>query len=167
MGLTMKNSSAVVYALKHWSIAATLAMSAASSHAGTWGAENWGAMYWGDNLTSAPIAAPNVLSIRADGADLIVTVNDFEPGQDGWSGITSYSVTCGQAGTVTSLTQPIRIEGLQLDTAYECTVIAANALGQSPVTISLASTDEEVIQGLNMVLIRVAICSGDNPPESC
>lgn len=163
----MKKSTPFISIFQYITIAAAFVLYAANSSAGVFGDENWGAMYWGDNLTSAPVAAPNVLSIRADGADLIVTVNDFEPGQDGWSGITSYSVTCGQAGTVTSLTQPIRIEGLQLDTAYECTVIAANALGQSPVTISLASTDEEVIQGLNMVLIRVAICSGDNPPESC
>jgi len=86
----------------------------------------------GDNETAAPNTAPDVLSIRADGTDLIVTINDYAPGQDGWSGITSYAVTCGQASTVTSSTQRIIIEGLQSDTAYECTVIATNALGASP-----------------------------------
>lgn len=163
----MKKSMPFVSVLKYFAITAAFMLYAANSSAGTFGAENWGAMYWGDNETAAPITAPDVLSIRADGADLIVTIDDYEPGQDGWSGITSYTVTCGQAGTVTSSMQRIRIEGLQSDTAYECTVNAANALGESPTAVSLASTDAEIIRGLNMVLIRIAACRRENPPESC
>jgi len=140
----MKKSTSFVSMLKYFATTAACVLYAANSSAGSFGAENWGAMYWGDNETAAPNTAPDVLSIRADGTDLIVTINDYAPGQDGWSGITSYAVTCGQASTVTSSTQRIIIEGLQSDTAYECTVIATNALGASPTTISLASTDRSV-----------------------
>ena len=135
--------------------------------AGTWGAENWGEMYWGDNPVSTPTAAPSILSIQADGNDLIVTIGDYAVGDDGWSAITGYNVACGEADAVVSSASTVRIEGLQSDTEYACTVVATNSQGNSPESLpKLAVTDPE-LQGLNMVIIRAALCSSGSPPENC
>lgn len=133
--------------------------------AGTWGAENWGQMYWGTNIPTTP-QAPTVESIVADGSDLLVTIADYSPGQDGWSTVISYSVSCGAVGTVMSDSSPVRIEGLESDTEYECVVEAINARGNSPATIRLAATDP-ALQGLNITIIRAALCSAENPPAGC
>lgn len=145
---------------------ALFAVVSCAAHAGTWGQENWGEMYWGSNPVSVPIAAPIVRSIVADSTDLIVTIGGYAPGQDGWSRITGYSVTCGSAGTITSDTSPVRITGLQSDTEYDCVVEAFNAQGSSPEAVKLAATDPE-IQGLNIVIIRAALCASDNPATGC
>lgn len=134
--------------------------------AGTWGQENWGAMYWGNNPVSAPVAAPIIESIVADGANLIITISDYAPGQDGWSGITGYTVTCGDVGSLQTSESPVIIEGLEGDTDYECSVIATNAEGNSPAAIQLATTDS-VLGGLNITIIYSALCRSANPPNSC
>jgi hypothetical protein len=133
--------------------------------AGTWGQENWGQMYWGTNTPTHP-QAPTVASIVADGSDLLVTISDYAPGQDGWSTVISYTVNCGAVGTVMSDSSPVRVQGLDSDTQYECSVEAVNAFGSSPATVTLAATDP-VLQGLNITIIRAALCGSDNPPAAC
>jgi predicted RNA-binding protein with TRAM domain len=134
--------------------------------AGTWGQENWGQMYWGDNPVSSPVTAPAIQSIVAEGDDLIVTIADYGAGADGWSVIQNFTVTCGEEGTVTSDSSPVRVTGLEPDTEYECSVIATNAVGDSPPSVRLAST-EAAISGLNIVIIRAVLCASDNAPEDC
>jgi hypothetical protein len=123
-------------------------------------------MYWGANPVSAPTQAPSITAIVADGEDLVFTLNEYAPGADGWSTILNYSVTCGGTPTVVATDSPIRITGLASDTEYDCVVTATNAAGTSHPTIQLATT-EAALQGLNIVIIRAALCQGNNLPSGC
>ena len=145
--------------------AAALVLLSATTQAGVWGDEAWGQMYWGDNPVTTP-SAPAILSIAADGSDLIVTIADYQPGGDGWSVVTNYTVTCGQATNVASTAGSVRVTGLASETEYSCSVTAANARGDSEPTIQLATTEAE-LQGLNLILIRSALCASSNPPDNC
>lgn len=148
------------------SATAVLCLAATSvAWAGTWGQENWGQMYWGTNPTSAPTQAPTIQSIVADGEDLIVTVADYTPGDDGWSTIQTLSVTCGSQ-TVVANGSPVRITGLEADTEFDCAVTASNAFGDSTASVQVAMT-ESSSQGLNIVIIRAALCDSNNPPANC
>lgn len=144
----------------------SLTMLATGAGAGTWGQENWGEMYWGSNPVSPPAVAPTVESIVADGTDLLVTISDYAPGEDGWSGITGYTVTCGASGSVSSVSSPIRVEGLEGDTDYECIVTATNAQGESEPSLQLATTGSP-LSGLNITIIYSALCRSQNPPPVC
>jgi|APSaa5957512535_1039671.scaffolds.fasta_scaffold70925_1 hypothetical protein len=149
-----------------WKLLLSILLIAPVARAGTWGQENWGQLYWGDNPVTAPIEAPVIQSIVADGEDLVVTIADYSAGADGWSVIQNYTVTCGIARPVISDASPVLITGLESDTEYECSVVAANAQGDSPQSIQLASTDS-VVNGLNIVIIWAALCRSDNPPVGC
>ena len=76
--------------IRAFSAAALMSLSAITQ-AGVWGEEHWGQMYWGDNPVTTP-SAPTILSIAADGTDLIVRIADYQPGGDGWSVVTNYTV---------------------------------------------------------------------------
>ena len=132
---------------------------------GTWGQENWGQMYWGTNPTSAPTQAPTIQSIVADGEDLVVTVADYAPGDDGWSTILRFSVTCGSQ-TVESTGSPVRVTGLESETQYDCAVTAINSFGDSTASVQVATTDS-LDAGINIVIIRAALCDSNNPPANC
>ena len=130
-----------------------------SSHAlaGKYGAENWGEMYWGDNAVSSPTGAPTIASVVAESDQITITLTDFPQGTgaDGWSAITSYTVTCGQTSVETS-ENSVTITGLSSDTEYSCSVSASNAVGTGPTTVKLVITDAE-LRGLNILLICSAI----------
>lgn len=145
--------------------ASIVTVTSSMSWAGTWGQENWGQMYWGTNPTSSPTQAPTIQSIVADGEDLIVTVADYAPGDDGWSTIQTLSVTCGSQ-TVVANGSPVRITGLEADTEFDCAVTASNAFGDSTASVQVAMT-ESSSQGLNIVIIRAALCDSNNPPANC
>jgi hypothetical protein len=136
--------------------------------AGTWNAGNWGQMYWGTNPETTPVA-PTVSNVTVDGTDLQITVADYAigSGDDGWSVITRYEVTCGDAPTVVSTSPLLRLGDLEADTPYECTVRVANALGSSPAVVQLATTGAALQQGIPITIIYSALCRSANPPASC
>ena len=132
-----------------------------SAVAGIYGEENWGEMYWGDNPASAPISAPTIVSAVATEDQITITLTDFPvgTGADGWSAVTSYTVTCGEASAEVSGAE-VTITGLEGDTAYSCSVVANNAIGSSPQTVRLVTT-AAALKGINFILICSAIdCSG-------
>ena len=129
--------------------------------AGVYGSENWGEMYWGDNPVTAPTDAPTITSAVATEDQITITLSDFPlgTGADGWSAITSYTVTCGETSVETSDTS-VTITGLDSDTEYSCSVSASNAVGSSPTTVKVVMTDA-MLQGLKLFLICSAIeCKG-------
>ena len=127
------------------------------ARAGIYGAESWGEMYWGANPATAPIAAPTILSAVAAEEQITITLADFPlgTGADGWSAVTSYTVTCGETSVTTAETS-VTITGLDSDTSYACSVTASNAQGGGPDLIKIVATDP-AIQGMNIILICSAI----------
>ena len=121
--------------------------------AGVYGAESWGEMYWGNNPTSAPVAPPTIASAVATEDQITIMLDDFPvgTGADGWSAVTSYTVTCGTTTVETSESSVI-ISGLDGDTDYSCVITASNAQGVSPTLIEVVTTDP-VLKGLNIILI--------------
>ena len=129
--------------------------------AGVYGSENWGEMYWGDNPVTAPTGAPTITSVVATKDQITITLSDFPlgTGADGWSAVTSYTVTCGETSVETSDTS-VTITGLDSDTEYSCSVSASNAVGNSPTALTVVMTDP-ILQGLQLFLICSAIdCTG-------
>ena len=121
--------------------------------AGNWGA-NWGHMYWGNNPTSAP-QAPTIISIEGGTEELLVR---FTPGGDGFSVITSYTVTCGSI-IVEGTDSPITIPNLINDSEYDCTVVAFNDIGEGEPSFVVSGVPQEQFQGLNIILIKAAMDS--------
>lgn len=138
-------------------IACLIFATSSTSLAGVYGSENWGEMYWGDNPVSTPTAAPTITSVVARADQITITLGNFPQGtgDDGWSAITSYIVTCG-ATTVETSDTAVTITGLDSDTEYSCSVSAANAVGNSPATLQVVMTDPE-LQGLNLFLICAVV----------
>lgn len=131
------------------------------SLAGVYGSENWGEMYWGDNPISAPTATPAISSVVADEDQITITLTDFPQGtgEDGWSAVTGYTVTCGET-TIDTSEASVTISGLDSETEYSCSVTATNSQGISPALVRVVATSEQ-LQGLNILLICSAInCSG-------
>ena len=134
-----------------------------SALAGVYGEENWGEMYWGDNPITAPGSAPTIASAIANEDQITITLDDFPigTGADGWSTITSFTVTCGDLSTETTENQVV-ISGLESETEYACSVIANNSVGASPNAVRVVTTSP-ALQGINFLLICSAIdCSGGN-----
>lgn len=128
------------------------------AHSGVYGAENWGEMYWGDNPATAPTETPSIVSAVATEDQITITLDNFPAGTgaDGWSAVTSYTVTCGESSVTTSETA-VTITGLDTDTSYSCSVTASNAQGDSPALVKVVTTD---IQRMNIILICAALdCS--------
>ena len=110
-------------------------------------------------IPAAP-TAPGVPAItRTDYGDgeiyLYVTVSD-----DGGSAVTGYTASCTDGSatfTGTSTNSPITISGLTNETAYTCTVTAANAIGTSADSSATATiTPEEGATGLPIWLLYQA-----------
>ena len=82
----------------------TLLLFCSYANAGIYGSENWGEMYWGDNSATAPTEAPSIASAVATENQIIITLDNFPVGigADGWSAITSYTVTCGETSVTTN-----------------------------------------------------------------
>ena len=142
-------------------IGLVIALLSPFSLAGVYGSENWGEMYWGDNPVTAPTDAPTITSVVATEDQITITLSDFPlgTGADGWSAVTSYTVTCGETSVETSDTS-VTITGLDSDTEYSCSVSASNAVGNSPTALTVVMTDP-ILPGLQLFLICSAIeCTG-------
>lgn len=126
-----------------------------SAWAGVWGNENWGQMYWGDNPVSAPVVAPQVESVSVDGDTITFGISEYAAGQDGWSAIQSYTVSCGEGATATTTTQTLVITGLDEDSTYVCEIIATNAEGESTPLVQQVAT-EALQRGLPIWLLYEA-----------
>ena len=126
------------------------------AHAGTWGQEKWGQMYWGTNATSAPTADP-AYTVTIDGDQIIVEFTNYTEGsgEDGWSAITGYVVSCAGVDQATSSSPLVAVTDLDEDTEYNCTVKASNVLGDSP-TVTFNATTESLIGGLPIWLLYEA-----------
>ena len=121
--------------------------------AGVYGDENWGEMYWGDNPATAPITAPTIASAVATEDQIIITLGEYPvgTGADGWSSVTSYTVTCGEA-SVSTVESSVTITGLDSGTTYSCSIVANNAKGDSPELIRVVATGD-LIRGMNFTII--------------
>ena len=130
------------------------------AQAGIYGSENWGEMYWGDNPATAPTSAPTIASAVATEDQITITLEDFPvgTGADGWSAVTSYTVTCGETSAEASGTE-VTITGLDGDTDYSCSVTASNAQGEGPEIIRVVTTAAG-LKGINFLLICSAIECG-------
>ncbi|MBU3004212.1 beta-propeller fold lactonase family protein [Paraglaciecola arctica] len=105
------------------------------------------------NSNSVP-PPPVISSLNAEDGALMVR---FSPNGDGGSSILDYTVTCGDT-SVTSTQSPIRIEELENDVSYSCTVKARNILGSSLASDIVIGTPEGIIRsGLNIPLLKVII----------
>lgn len=133
-----------------------------SALAGVWGNESWGRMYWGDNIATAPTAAPTIASVTADGESLTITMAPYPQGDgtDGWSAVYQYRVVCGNLDPVT-FTESVTIDGLDAETEYSCAVTAANEVGDSDGALQVVMTDA-ALQGLNIILLCAAIDCGNS-----
>ena len=137
-------------------VVATLAASEVA-YAGTYGAENWGEMYWGTNVVTAPVGSPTITSATATDDQITIVLDDFPvgTGADGWSAVTSYTVTCG-ASSVTTSDSEVTITGLDDDKDYSCSVTANNREGTGPELVRVVTTDP-ALTGLNITLMCAAI----------
>ena len=98
------------------------------------GPRKLGTDYWGDNSVSAPLVSPQVESVTTDGDRIIFEIAEYAAGQDGWSAIQSYSVSCGEGVAATTTDQTLVITGLDEETQSTCEIIATNAAGESSTT---------------------------------
>ena len=98
-----------------------------------YGLQAWGQMYWGSNETSAPITAPVIVSSEIGTYSVALTLQDFPTGtgDDGWSVVTAFKLQCADQ-SVTSQSNILELDGLVTNTAYECFVLAINAIGEGP-----------------------------------
>ena len=137
-----------------------LSFACINANAGVYGSENWGEMYWGDNPTTAPTSAPTIASAVATEDQITITLDDFPvgTGADGWSAVTSYTVTCGETSAEASGTE-VTITGLDGDIDYSCSVTASNAQGEGPEIIRVVTTAAG-LKGINFLLICSAIECG-------
>ena len=137
-----------------------LSFACINANAGVYGSENWGEMYWGDNPATAPTSAPTIASAVATEDQITITLEDFPvgTGADGWSAVTSYTVTCGETSAEASGTE-VTITGLDGDTDYSCSVTASNAQGEGPEVIRVVTTSAG-LKGINFLLICSAIECG-------
>jgi hypothetical protein len=128
-----------------------------AADAGYYGSERWGEMYWGANAASAPVGSPTITSATATDDQITIVLDDFPvgTGADGWSAVTSYTVTCG-ASSVTTSDSEVTITGLDSDTGYSCSVTANNREGTGPELVRVVTTDP-ALTGLNITLMCAAI----------
>ena len=137
-----------------------LSFACINANAGVYGSVNWGEMYWGDYPATAPTSAPTIASAVATEDQITITLDDFPvgTGADGWSAVTSYTVTCGETSAEASGTE-VTITGLDGDTDYSCSVTASNAQGEGPEVIRVVTTAAG-LKGINFLLICSAIECG-------
>jgi hypothetical protein len=143
------------------------------SYAGTWGEGKWGTMYWGDNLETPPILAPSNLSIESGPGIFIISFDfDSSNGNDGWSVIDQYVITCtnildeSDQISVSTATKSLTIENLDPGAEYECVALARNDLGEGP---SSAGIQAEALKTgrLSTWLIHTSLCNKDPSREKC
>jgi len=104
----------------------------------------WGKGHWGDNLETPPILAPSNLSIES-GLGIFIISFDFDSsnGNDGWSVIDQYAITCtnildeSDKISASTTTERLVIENLEPGAEYECVAFASNNLGEGPTSIGI------------------------------
>ncbi|MGB2332730.1 MAG: hypothetical protein ACPH5O_05750, partial [Litorivicinaceae bacterium] len=116
-----------------WGVALAFTLSVAPAHGASFGEHRWGQMYWGTNEVSAPTTAPIIVSSDVGTYSVALTVQDFPTGtgDDGWSVVTAFKLQCADQ-SVTSQSNILELDGLVTNTAYECFVLAINAIGEGP-----------------------------------
>ena len=122
-------------------IAATL--TPLSGTAGDWDQENWDEMYWDGEAVSKPTAAPQT-QVAVDGTDISITILNYTEGsgEDGWSAILGYDVTClDSGGAQTYSGSSFSLTDLDEETEYTCTVSAFNSQGYGPESQFVATTE--------------------------
>ena len=126
------------------------------SVAGVYGQENWGQMYWGENAATSPTGFPSIDSLTATDNQITVVVGAFPTGTgaDGWSAVTSYTVTCGDVSVTTQEPAAV-LQGLESGTEYSCTVSANNSFGAGPALARFVTTTGGS-GNLNIVLVCAA-----------
>ncbi len=147
----MPCASAALLVLLLWGAGAI-----APAHAGNWG-ERWGVLHWGAAASPpAPPDAPVIAGIEAGFGEITVTFTDGN--DDGGSPITGYTVSCG--GFSASGPSPVTVSGLDPYVAYDCTVVATNAEGDSLASAAVSGTPL-ALRRLNIPLIKAAIDARD------
>ena len=98
-------------------------------------------------------SAPNITSIEPEDSSLILR---FNVPNDGGSPIMGYTATCGSA-SASNDSSPIIVKGLTNDQEYRCSVLATNAVGNSPASTPVSGTPEETVPaGLPLWLLYEA-----------
>ena len=129
-----------------------------SGSAGNWDQENWDEMYWDGGPVSKPTTAPQT-QVAVDGTDISVTILNYTEGsgEDGWSAILGYDVTClDSGGAQTYSGSSFSLTDLDEETEYTCTVSAFNSQGYGPESQFVATT-EFMPGGLPIWLLYEAI----------
>ena len=112
--------------------------------AGTWDQENWDEMYWDGGSCRSP-QRHHRPSVAVEGTDFFVTILNYTEGsgEDGWSSILGYDVTCVDSRGVakTYKGSPFYISDLDEETEYTCTVSAYNSKGYGPSSQFVATTE--------------------------
>jgi hypothetical protein len=120
------------------------ALCALVATAGTWDQGNWDEMYWDGGPVSKPTVAPQT-KVAVEGTDFFVTILNYTEGsgEDGWSAILGYDVTCVDSRGVakTYKGSPFYISDLDEETEYTCTVAAYNSKGYGPSSQFVATTE--------------------------
>jgi hypothetical protein len=106
----------------------------------------------GMGIAVAP-AAPAITALEVGDGEIQIR---FSTNGDGGSPITGYVATCGNI-SAEGAGSPITVTGLQNDTSYSCSVVAANSIGSSAPSANVPGTPEEAIKGLNIILIKAAL----------
>jgi uncharacterized repeat protein (TIGR02543 family) len=98
-------------------------------------------------------SAPNITSVEPEDSGLVVS---FNVPNDGGSPIRGYTATCGSA-SASDDSSPIIVQGLTNDQEYRCSVLATNAVGNSPASTPVSGTPEETVPaGLPLWLLYEA-----------
>ena len=98
--------------------------------------------------------APIILSVESGDGELRVR---FSAPNEGGTSIKSYTVTCGSA-SASGTTSPITVSSLSNGVRYTCSVVATNAIGDSPASAVSEAVPEETSQtGLPMWLLTEAL----------
>ena len=130
--------------MSKWLFLSSSLFLSALATAGTWDQENWDEMYWDGGPVSKPTAAPQT-NVAVEGTDFFVTILNFTEGsgEDGWSAILGYDVTCVDSRGVakTYKGSPFYISDLDEETEYTCTVSAYNSKGYGPSSQFVATTE--------------------------
>jgi hypothetical protein len=114
----------------------------------------------GNVCTVNPLAGPSTVvatftAITAPDSPVIgtatrgngqATITFTPPAYNGLSVITGYTANCVSGGTVSAsgAGSPIVVTGLTNGTAYSCTVVATNAIGNSPASVAVSVTPATV-----------------------
>jgi hypothetical protein len=97
--------------------------------------------------------APAIIAVEPSDGEIQVR---FSVNGDGGSPITAYRATCGSVSTE-GAGSPITVTGLDNNVEYICSVVAMNSVGSSASSANVPGTPGEIVQGLNIILIKAAI----------